>query len=1560
VIIRFPAFHFSSMRSTIVRRLCGFILLLWCLSPAGAQTKPFVHPLFSNDMVLQRDALAPVWGWTTPGAQVSVTVNGQTKATIAGAEGRWQVAVGPFSAGGPHTLRVEGPQSVTFTNILFGDVFLVSGQSNIDWPVSYSYNANVEQTDSVNYPNIRVFTVAKTVTNSPQESIPGTVWKVPANGVTNNFSATAYFTARELYKQKGVPVGMLVSSWGATQIQSWVDAGFASSVADFTQALYDQSSTDPSRDGISTIYNAMIAPLAPFRLCAAIWYQGESNSGRGQQYGRLLPGLMSGWRSLFGQPDLPFLIVQLPNNDAPQSMPVESNKFMEVREAQLNTVLNDIGRSRIVNTIDLGEGVLHPLNKQDVGLRISWAARDLLYGDNIVSQGPILTQATPSGNAMLCTFINVGAGLMAGAKNAATPLSPVTQVAGTSVKGFALAGADHVFHFANATITGTNTISVTSPDVGTPVYVRYAWANNPVCNLYAKITDGSGSVINGIPAGSLRNDPVFKLSTNAATGGTETYTPDTQRTISATVPVGQVFHHWGGDTDTLAGSGSIVTSTITRPYVSLRAYFRITAAPTVTVWAQVGQNVVEWTPLDSAQYNVKRGTAPNGPFTTIAGNVLGPTRYADTQSADGVTYHYTVSAVNEVGEGPDATTVAATTVPYVHGLTATAGIAQVALSWNAFSGNALSYSVHRSTVPGGPYQTIARGIAGLNHVDHAVVAGSSYYYVVSALTAGGETPVSPEAGAGPLFLPPPLKSQDIGQVGLAGSVTITSPGQFTVKASGGDIAGVPDQFHFAYVPVTGDCTITARVVSIDNNHVFAKGGVMLRESLAADSAYAFSYNRGNQLNSGYQFRTLNGGAYSNNDSGPAHRWVRVTRVGNTFTTYVSANGTSWTASSSRMIAMPVTIYAGLALTSHDNAKLNTTIFDNVTGLGLLPAQAPRNLAASVRLADAGVTLSWEAVPGSIGYRVKRAAATGGPYSVVADSINAVRYAASGLTAGQRYYHVVSAVTGVGESANSTEVEVEVPAVADNTPVPTGVSAIAGSGQVRVSWSGSAVASSFSVKRGASFAGPFTTVGSPATESYIDTGLTVGSTCYYVVSASGPFGESADSAPVAATPSYAGKAGAIRAMINGRFVSAVGTNPLIADKQIIGSTEAFELLDIGSGHTAIRSLASGLYVSATSAGTGRLVASATSIGTWERYIVSYSDSVTFNFKAVGNDRYVAADGAGSSPLIANRTGAGAYETFSFFPLPVPAVPVGISASPGDSKVALIWLPVASATGYVVKRADSVDGVFVQIGTYTGTSFIDASVSNGRTYHYTISSVNGALASAASDAVSATPAVPPPAPPTGLVAQAISETQVVLTWINRADTAWAYVVERSPAGAGNWTVLSEVLSAETEVYTDHSASASGSYDFRVRCTGPGGVSGYVVKSITLPSGIADGIPGSWRVQYFGNGLTLTADSELLADPDGDGMNNRAEYLAGTNPVDADSVLRVQSIAAENSSFTLTFPSITGKNYAIEKTATLGDASSWVVVRDAIPGTGGLIKLTDDSPLLTGSRFYRVRVK
>jgi sialate O-acetylesterase len=646
------------------------IFVLGCFAAIDSEAaNPFLHQLFSSHMVLQRDADDPVWGWATPGTTVTVQAFDQnstliqTRSAVADGSGRWQTTVGPFglvpnNAAYSLTISAPGQTTVTLTDVLIGDVWLCSGQSNMAWTLNGDYNAAAEIADSVNYPKVRHFAVPNVSSLTAQTNLPGGNWLVANPANSGGFSAVAYIMAREIYKQNGIPVGIINSSWGGTLINAWSEPGFVSGIADYTQKVFDQAAQPASQDFASCLYNAMIYPLVPFRIKAVTWYQGEFDASTPTQYGRMLPGLMSSWRSLFGQPTLPFIIIELPN-----ASPSEANNWAEMREAQAQTVAND-ANSRLVVTLDVGGGVLHPLDKQDMGLRASWAAANLIYGKHIVDQAPTCSGFTISGTNVICSFSNFGGGLMVGmAKNYTNPITPTQPLIGGTVNGFLLSGADKVFYAANAVISNNNTVVVSSPSVAQPVAVRYAWLTYPDCNLYNEVTNSSGTVVDGLPAGSFRSDPVNKLNVNSGSG-TGNYALGAHVPITANGnPTGEVFDHWSGDTNLISNSlSSSATVTISQPYTSVLATYRITGfLSSLTATPQSGQITINWGSMTSAHYNVKRSTVAGGPYVVLAANLYATNSFIDTNVVEGISYYYVVSANNILGEGPNSPAVNAVT-----------------------------------------------------------------------------------------------------------------------------------------------------------------------------------------------------------------------------------------------------------------------------------------------------------------------------------------------------------------------------------------------------------------------------------------------------------------------------------------------------------------------------------------------------------------------------------------------------------------------------------------------------------------------------------------------------------------------------------------------------------------------------------------------------------------------------------------------------------------------------------------------------------------------------------
>jgi sialate O-acetylesterase len=490
---------------------------------AAAPADVKLPTVFSDHMVLQREMPLPVWGWAEPGEKVTVAIGEQSKTATADAAGKWSLKLDPLKAGGPLTITVKGKNTIEIKDVLVGEVWLCSGQSNMAWTVASSANFDGEKA-AANFSQIRMYTADRKPAQTPQTECKGD-WKVCAPETVGGFSAAGYFFARELHKQLGVPIGMLHSSWGGTPVQAWTSTAAHKAVPELAPmvenlekaiAAYDPEKAKqnfekqlakwkddeaqakaagkqpprrpqpPQEPGLSPhspgrLYNGMIAPLAPYAMRGAIWYQGESNAGNAPLYGLQLRTMIANWRSDWAQGDFPFISVQLPNFMAPQQKPSEQGGWPLIREQFVKTLA--FPNTGIAVTIDVGEEKdIHPKNKQDVGKRLAMWALNKTYGKtDIAACGPLYKAMTKNDGKIAVSFDHEGGGLVC---------------KGDKLKGFAIAGADKQFVWADAQIVG-NTVVVSSPNVKEPAAVRYAWANNPDCNLFSKA---------GLPASPFRTD----------------------------------------------------------------------------------------------------------------------------------------------------------------------------------------------------------------------------------------------------------------------------------------------------------------------------------------------------------------------------------------------------------------------------------------------------------------------------------------------------------------------------------------------------------------------------------------------------------------------------------------------------------------------------------------------------------------------------------------------------------------------------------------------------------------------------------------------------------------------------------------------------------------------------------------------------------------------------------------------------------------------------------------------------------------------------------------------
>lgn len=478
-------------------------VLFFCVASLRADVT--LAPLFRDHAVLQRDKAVKVWGWAEPGEKVQVAFGGQKVETVADAAGRWTTELAAMPASGEsRDLTVTGKNTVVVKDVVVGEVWLCSGQSNMVWQVAKVMDAKKEMETST-YPLIRQFLVERTPMEKPADMVGGS-WALSAPGAIRDFTAVGYFFAREMHQFLKVPVGIINSSWGGTPIESWLsqatldgDPDFAPVAERWKQALTEYPALKAKYDADlakwteqeaaarakgeefkrskprepgganssqtpSALYNGMINPLAPYTLRGVLWYQGENNSGRSREYHKLFPTLITTWRARFEQPELPFFWVQLANFK--QLKDETGLTWAYLREAQTSTL--SLPHTGQAITIDIGNpDDIHPTNKQEVGRRLALIAKAKLFGQGVEFSGPVLEKAERAGTSIKLTFSHAAGGLDLRGE----PLA------------FQVAGADKKFIPAKARLEG-EALVVEAPEVVAPKFVRYAWVNSPEACLF--------------------------------------------------------------------------------------------------------------------------------------------------------------------------------------------------------------------------------------------------------------------------------------------------------------------------------------------------------------------------------------------------------------------------------------------------------------------------------------------------------------------------------------------------------------------------------------------------------------------------------------------------------------------------------------------------------------------------------------------------------------------------------------------------------------------------------------------------------------------------------------------------------------------------------------------------------------------------------------------------------------------------------------------------------------------------------------------------------------------
>ncbi|RLS53541.1 MAG: sialate O-acetylesterase [Planctomycetota bacterium] len=502
-------------------RLCLVAVTAVLLSSAVGRANVRLPEIISNNMVLQKDIPLPIWGWADAGEEVTVTLGESTQTTKANGAGKWKVTLPAITtAGGPHEMTVKGKNEIKISNILVGEVWAGSGQSNMQWNVAQSTQGG-EEVKNANFPKIRLFIIPLISAGTPSDSVNAR-WVECSPQTVAGSSAVLYFFGREIHQKLDTPVGLITTAWGGTRIQPWIPPqgftaipelagerdqmlgmldGYSESLANAAQAIKARNAvikaaqpgaelpppvTVPghplnSNYNHTGLYNGMIHPIVPFGIKGFLWYQGESNNGQGMHYYQMKRGLIEGWRTVWNQEgnrDFPFLFAQL----APYNYgPPRATDLPGIWEAQTATLqVKNTGMAVLTDIATVND--IHPPNKQEVGRRLSlWALANTYGKSDLVYSGPLYQSLAVEGNKAIVSFEHA-----AGLKSRD----------GQELTWWSVAGADKKFVKATARIDGDKVV-VTAEGVAEPVAVRFGW------NQLAEPNFFNGA---GLPASPFRTD----------------------------------------------------------------------------------------------------------------------------------------------------------------------------------------------------------------------------------------------------------------------------------------------------------------------------------------------------------------------------------------------------------------------------------------------------------------------------------------------------------------------------------------------------------------------------------------------------------------------------------------------------------------------------------------------------------------------------------------------------------------------------------------------------------------------------------------------------------------------------------------------------------------------------------------------------------------------------------------------------------------------------------------------------------------------------------------------
>ncbi|HZZ42617.1 MAG TPA: sialate O-acetylesterase [Tepidisphaeraceae bacterium] len=467
-----------------MKNILRFVAIgLFGFFPAAAHAGVKLPKIFGDHMVLQRGMNAPLWGWADPGEKITVSLPGSSQNTVADLSGHWRITIPPMQPPAPVSIVVTGKNSITINDVLFGEVWICSGQSNMQFALSHASNAR-HALATADHPTLRLFVAEREFNDQPQDDLNDGHWEISSPKTAHDFSAVGYFFGAELLDALNTPIGLIEADWGGTRAEAWIPRKIFDQLPLPYEPQWTEAMIHPRPPGVTTgpagleleqaparLYNSMIHPLARYAIRGVIWYQGESNAPYPAQYADVMTALIKSWRTAWNQGDFPFLIVQLANYDVTHAIEIQAPElgggWPRIRAAQAK-LASDLPNVGLAVTIDIGNPKdIHPRNKTEVGRRLALAARKLAYGQSIESAGPTFRSLQIDGPNVTVSFDHAD-----GLKSKGDPL-----------QGFEIAGPDNQFSPGIATILG-NQVIVTSNTIKSPLSIRYGWSDNPTCTLY--------------------------------------------------------------------------------------------------------------------------------------------------------------------------------------------------------------------------------------------------------------------------------------------------------------------------------------------------------------------------------------------------------------------------------------------------------------------------------------------------------------------------------------------------------------------------------------------------------------------------------------------------------------------------------------------------------------------------------------------------------------------------------------------------------------------------------------------------------------------------------------------------------------------------------------------------------------------------------------------------------------------------------------------------------------------------------------------------------------------